>query len=85
MCSRASHTEAGCDLARLAGAEPAAVICGSMNEDGTMARLCRSSEQFAAEHDFSRSSTIADLIPPRTEHESTIPASGRVPAADRLR
>src|SRR5205085_3727326 len=36
---RAGHTEAGVDLARLAGLQPAAVICEIMNEDGTMARL----------------------------------------------
>ena len=36
---RAGHTEAGVDLARLAGLEPAAVICEIMNDDGTMARL----------------------------------------------
>ena len=36
---RAGHTEAGCDLARLAGLTPAAVICEIMNDDGTMARL----------------------------------------------
>jgi 3,4-dihydroxy 2-butanone 4-phosphate synthase/GTP cyclohydrolase II len=35
---RAGHTEAGCDLARLAGFEPAAVIVEVLNEDGTMAR-----------------------------------------------
>lgn len=35
---RAGHTEAGCDLARLAGLEPASVICEIINEDGTMAR-----------------------------------------------
>jgi 3,4-dihydroxy 2-butanone 4-phosphate synthase/GTP cyclohydrolase II len=36
---RAGHTEAGCDLATMAGCTPAAVICEIMNDDGTMARL----------------------------------------------
>ncbi|MGA1206625.1 MAG: 3,4-dihydroxy-2-butanone-4-phosphate synthase, partial [Litorivicinaceae bacterium] len=39
VLTRAGHTEAGCDLARLAGLEPASVICEIMNEDGTMARM----------------------------------------------
>ena len=38
VLTRAGHTEAGCDLARLAGLEPAAVIVEIMNDDGTMAR-----------------------------------------------
>ena len=36
---KAGHTEAGCDLARLAGLPPFSVICEIMNDDGTMARL----------------------------------------------
>ena len=70
VLARAGHTEAGCDLARLAGVEPAAVICEIMNEDGTMARLPQL-EQFAAEHGL-KIGTIADLIRYRTEHESTV-------------
>jgi len=74
VLARAGHTEAGCDLARLAGQEPAAVICEIMNEDGTMARLPQL-ERFAEEHGL-RIGTIADLIRYRTEHESTIQRVG---------
>ena len=49
VLTRAGHTEAGCDLARLAGLEPAAVIVEIMNDDGTMARRPTSSE-FARQH-----------------------------------
>jgi 3,4-dihydroxy 2-butanone 4-phosphate synthase/GTP cyclohydrolase II len=70
VLARAGHTEAGCDLARLAGVEPAAVICEIMNEDGTMARLPQL-ERFAAEHGL-KIGTIADLIRWRTEHESSL-------------
>jgi 3,4-dihydroxy 2-butanone 4-phosphate synthase / GTP cyclohydrolase II len=67
---RAGHTEAGCDLARLAGFEPAAVIVEILNDDGTMAR--RSDlERFAAEHHL-KIGTIADLIRYRLENESSI-------------
>ena len=51
VLSRAGHTEAACDLSRLAGFEPTGVICEIMNEDGTMARR-EGLEIFAAEHDF---------------------------------
>ncbi len=74
VLARAGHTEAGCDLARLAGQEPAAVICEIMNEDGTMARLPQL-ERFAEEHGL-KIGTIADLIRYRTEHESTIQRVG---------
>jgi 3,4-dihydroxy 2-butanone 4-phosphate synthase/GTP cyclohydrolase II len=74
VLARAGHTEAGCDLARLAGVEPAAVICEIMNEDGTMARLPQL-ERFAAEHGL-KIGTIADLIRWRTEHESSIQRVG---------
>ena len=57
---RAGHTEAGCDLAGIAGLEPASVICEIMNDDGTMARLPEL-EVFAAEHNL-KIGTIADLI-----------------------
>jgi 3,4-dihydroxy 2-butanone 4-phosphate synthase/GTP cyclohydrolase II len=70
VLSRAGHTEAGCDLARLAGLEPAAVIVEILNEDGTMARR-PDLEKFAAEHDI-RIGTIADLIRYRLEKERSV-------------
>ena len=74
VLARAGHTEAGCDLARLAALEPASVICEIMNEDGTMARLPQL-EIFAAQHGL-KIGTIADLIHYRTEHESNIQRVG---------
>ena len=74
VLARAGHTEAGVDLARLAGLEPASVICEIMNEDGTMARLPEL-EQFAGQHGL-KIGTIADLIRYRMEHESTIQRVG---------
>jgi len=74
VLARAGHTEAGVDLARLAGLEPASVICEIMNEDGTMARLPEL-EQFAKQHGL-KIGTIADLIRHRMEHESTIQRVG---------
>lgn len=70
VLARAGHTEAGVDLARLAGLEPACVLCEVMNDDGTMARLPEL-EEFAAKHGL-KLGTIADLIRYRLEHESTI-------------
>jgi 3,4-dihydroxy 2-butanone 4-phosphate synthase/GTP cyclohydrolase II len=67
---RAGHTEACCDLARLAGLTPAAVLCEIMREDGTMARL-PDLIQFAAAHDL-RIGTIADLIEYRSRNESLV-------------
>ncbi len=67
---RAGHTEAGCDLAALAGLEPAAVICEIMKDDGTMARLPDLIE-FANQHGL-KIGTIADLIHYRSQHESII-------------
>lgn len=67
---RAGHTEAGCDLARLAGLEPAAVIVEIINPDGTMARR-DDLEKFAAEHDL-KIGTIADLINYRIANEQTV-------------
>lgn len=67
---RAGHTEAGCDLARMAGCAPAAVICEIMNEDGTMAQLPELC-QFAAQHGL-KIGTIADLIEHRILNESLI-------------
>ena len=69
VLSRAGHTEAGCDLARLAGFESAAVIVEIMNEDGTMARR-DDLEIFAKKHDL-KIGTIADLIHYRLVTEKT--------------
>lgn len=70
VLNRAGHTEAGCDLARLAGFEPAAVIVEVLNEDGTMARRA-DLEKFAAEHGL-KVGTIADLIEYRSMKEKTV-------------
>ncbi|CAM3838593.1 bifunctional 3,4-dihydroxy-2-butanone-4-phosphate synthase/GTP cyclohydrolase II [Roseateles saccharophilus] len=67
---RAGHTEAGCDLARMAGLSATSVICEIMKDDGTMARL-PDLEIFAAEHGL-KIGTIADLIEYRSRHESLI-------------
>ncbi len=67
---RAGHTEAAVDLARLAGLNPAGVICEILNEDGTMARLPEL-EKFAAKFDLSIC-TIADLIQYRRQTEKLI-------------
>jgi 3,4-dihydroxy 2-butanone 4-phosphate synthase/GTP cyclohydrolase II len=67
---RAGHTEACCDLARLAGLTPAAVLCEIMRDDGTMARLPDLVE-FAAQHRL-RIGTIADLIEHRSRNESLV-------------
>lgn len=67
---RAGHTEAGCDLTRMAGLTPAAVICEILKPDGTMARL-PDLKAFAKEHHI-KIGTIADLIQYRSEHESMI-------------
>jgi len=70
VLSRAGHTEAACDLSRLAGFEATGVICEIMNEDGTMARRA-DLEIFAAEHDL-KMGTIADLIHYQVLNEQTI-------------
>ncbi|AOA59771.1 bifunctional 3,4-dihydroxy-2-butanone-4-phosphate synthase/GTP cyclohydrolase II [Acinetobacter larvae] len=67
---RAGHTEAGCDLARLAGLEPAAVICEIIKEDGSMARR-PDLEIFAEKHGI-KIGTIADLIHYRMTNEQTV-------------
>ena len=67
---RAGHTEACCDLVRLAGLYPAGVICEIMNEDGTMARVGQLT-QFARRHKL-KISTIADLIDYRRRSEVLI-------------
>jgi 3,4-dihydroxy-2-butanone 4-phosphate synthase len=71
---RAGHTEAGCDLAAMAGCTPAAVICEVMKDDGTMARL-PDLQLFAAEHGI-KIGTIADLIQYRSRHESLVQQVG---------
>ncbi len=70
VLTRAGHTEAGCDLARLAGLEPCAVIVEILNEDGSMARR-PDLEVFAQQHDL-KIGTIADLIRYRSENEKTV-------------
>jgi 3,4-dihydroxy 2-butanone 4-phosphate synthase/GTP cyclohydrolase II len=70
VLTRAGHTEAGCDLARLAGLEPAAVIVEILNEDGTMARRPQL-EAFAREHKL-KIGSIADLIRFRLQHEVSV-------------
>ncbi|HSI95024.1 MAG TPA: bifunctional 3,4-dihydroxy-2-butanone-4-phosphate synthase/GTP cyclohydrolase II, partial [Methylophilaceae bacterium] len=67
---RAGHTEAGCDLARMAGLEPAAVICEILNDDGSMARL-PDLRAFAAQHGL-KVGTIADLIRYRSQTETLV-------------
>ena len=70
VLTRAGHTEAGCDLTRLAGLEPAAVIVEILNEDGGMARR-PDLERFAAQHGV-KIGTIADLIHYRMQNEKTV-------------
>jgi 3,4-dihydroxy 2-butanone 4-phosphate synthase/GTP cyclohydrolase II len=67
---RAGHTEAGCDLAQLAGLEPAAVICEILKDDGTMARL-PDLVPFAQQHGL-KIGAIADLIHYRNQTESLV-------------
>jgi 3,4-dihydroxy 2-butanone 4-phosphate synthase / GTP cyclohydrolase II len=72
---RAGHTEAGCDLAAMAGCSPSAVICEIMKDDGTMARL-PDLQLFAAEHGL-KIGTIADLIEHRSRNESLVEKIGQ--------
>ena len=74
---RAGHTEAGCDLAAMAGCTPAAVICEIMKDDGTMARL-PDLQLFAAEHGL-KIGTIADLIQYRSRNETLLSKVGERP------
>jgi len=67
---RAGHTEAGCDIAKLAGLEPASVICEILKDNGEMARLPDLLE-FAAAHDL-KVGTIADLINHRNQTERLV-------------
>ncbi len=71
---RAGHTEAGCDLAAMAGCSASSVICEIMKDDGTMARL-PDLQLFAAEHGL-KIGTIADLIEHRSRTESLVKKIG---------
>ena len=70
VLTRAGHTEAGCDLARLSGLSPAAMIVEILNDDGTMARR-PDLELFAKNHDL-KIGTIADLIRYRLKNERSV-------------
>ena len=70
VLTRAGHTEAGCDLARLAGCEPASVIVEILNQDGSMARR-PDLEVFSKEHNI-KIGTVANLIEYRVKNEKTI-------------
>jgi 3,4-dihydroxy 2-butanone 4-phosphate synthase/GTP cyclohydrolase II len=76
---RAGHTEACCDLTRLAGLTPAAVLCEIMNDDGTMARM-PDLIPFAAEHGLAIG-TIADLIQHRSRTETLVERIAERPLA----
>jgi 3,4-dihydroxy 2-butanone 4-phosphate synthase/GTP cyclohydrolase II len=71
---RSGHTEAGCDLAAMAGCSPTAVICEIMKDDGSMARLPDLFE-FAKEHQL-KIGSIANLIQYRSQHESIVVREG---------
>jgi len=75
VLKRAGHTEAAVDLARMAGLEPAGVICEITNHDGTMSRLPQLIE-FAKEHGLLLSS-IAELIKYRRRHEKLVSRIGQ--------
>lgn len=79
VLARGGHTEAGGDLARLAGFEPASVICEILQEDGSMARLPQL-ETFAREHGV-KIGTIADLIRYRLEKEPSVRRVADAPLA----
>jgi 3,4-dihydroxy 2-butanone 4-phosphate synthase / GTP cyclohydrolase II len=72
---RSGHTEAGCDLAALAGCSPTSVICEIMKDDGSMARLPDLLE-FAKEHQL-KIGSIADLIKYRSQNESIVIREGK--------
>ncbi len=76
VLTRAGHTEAGCDLARLAGLEPAAVIVEILDDDGTMARRDALVE-FARRHGL-KIGTIASLIEYRLSKEESVEAIGEL-------
>ena len=87
VLERTGHTEAGVDLARLAGLTPAAVICEILNDDGTMARV-PDLEGYCERHGL-RMITISDLIAYRRRHdklvervvETALPTASKVPNA----
>jgi 3,4-dihydroxy 2-butanone 4-phosphate synthase/GTP cyclohydrolase II len=81
VLTRAGHTEAGCDLARMSGFEPASVIVEIINEDGTMARRPEL-EIFAEKHDL-KIGTIADLIAYRAINDKTIELIDEKPISTR--
>ena len=72
VLSRAGHTEAACDLAKLAGRQSAGVICEIMNDDGTMARR-DDLIKFGKDNNI-KVGTIADLIDYRLSSDSTVEA-----------
>ena len=72
---RSGHTEAGCDLAAMAGCSPTAVICEIMKDDGSMARLPDLIE-FAKEHQL-KIGSIANLIQYRSQNESIVVREGK--------
>ncbi len=74
VLKRAGHTEAAVDLARLAGLQPAGIICEIQNDDGTMSRL-PDLKKFCAEHNLLLSS-IADLVEYRRHHERLVERVG---------
>ena len=74
VLKRAGHTEAAVDLARLAGLQPAGIICEIQNDDGTMSRL-PDLRKFCAEHNLLLSS-IADLVEYRRHHERLVERVG---------
>ena len=74
---RAGHTEAGCDLAQMAGLTPSSVICEVLKDDGTMARLPDLIE-FAKRHGL-KIGTIADLIHYRSRNEALVRRSHSQP------
>ncbi|MFM7763740.1 MAG: GTP cyclohydrolase II, partial [Acidimicrobiaceae bacterium] len=74
VLKRAGHTEASVDLARLAGCEPAGIICEIQNDDGTMSRLPEL-KKFAKQHGLLISS-IARLIEYRRHHERLVERIG---------
>lgn len=74
---RAGHTEAGCDISRLAGHYPSSVICEIMNEDGTMARL-PDLVTFAKQHGL-KIGTISDLISYRAKNDNLVVETDRKP------
>ena len=82
MLQRVGHTEAAVDLARLAGLEPAGVMCEILNDDGTSARRPEL-EAFAAEHGLTFI-TVAQLVAHRLKTERLVHrvAEARLPTED---